>query len=392
MVATRGQPHAAGRVGRRTGDDRLGEPQPRRLGQPPLGAVDLAQLAAQPDLAARDQIGRHRPAGRRRCHRQRHRQVGARLGDPHPTGDGHVHLGAPEIEPACRSSTASTWARRPPSTPWAVRRGDGALLGTTSACTSTSSGRCPSSTGATTEPGTPACRSARNSALGSGTPTRPALAHLEQAQLVGAAEPVLHRPQQAQRVVPLALEGEHRVDQVLEHPGAGEPAVLRDVAHQHDADVAALGLGHQAVGAPPHLAHRARRRGEVGVVHRLDRVDDHDRRRQVVDVGHDVRERRLGHEPQRGRGHPHALGPQRHLAGRLLGRDVQARGPVGGDGRQRLEQQRRLAHAGLAAQHRDRPRNEPAARAPGRARRRPSAPARWRRRSPRRWGWAPSAA
>jgi hypothetical protein len=55
-----------------------------------------------------------------------------------------------------------------------VRRGAGAVLGTTSACTSTSSGRQPSSTGATTEPGTPGWRSARNNALGSGTPTRPA--------------------------------------------------------------------------------------------------------------------------------------------------------------------------------------------------------------------------
>ncbi len=55
-----------------------------------------------------------------------------------------------------------------------MRRGVGAVLGTTSACTSTSSGRWPSSTGATTDPGTPGWRSARNSALGSGTPTSPA--------------------------------------------------------------------------------------------------------------------------------------------------------------------------------------------------------------------------
>ena len=44
----------------------------------------------------------------------------------------------------------------------------------TSACTSTSSGRAPSTTGATTEPGAPAQRSARNSADGSGTPSSPA--------------------------------------------------------------------------------------------------------------------------------------------------------------------------------------------------------------------------
>ena len=130
------------------------KPEPRRLGQAPLGAVDLAQLAAQADLAARHQVGR-RPAGPSpttpppapspgrppaRCTRT-------------PPATATWTSARPSVEPARRSSTARTWARRPLSTPWAVRRGDGAWLGTTSAWTSTSSGRCPSSTGTTTEPG-----------------------------------------------------------------------------------------------------------------------------------------------------------------------------------------------------------------------------------------------
>ena len=49
----------------------------------------------------------------------------------------------------------------------------GAGVSTTSACTSTHSGRAPSSTGATTEPEPPARRSARNSALGSATGCSP---------------------------------------------------------------------------------------------------------------------------------------------------------------------------------------------------------------------------
>ena len=67
-----------------------------------------------------------------------------------------------------------------------------------------------------------AWRSARNSADGSGTGSRPVVGHLEQAEVVGGAEAVLDRTQQPERVVTVALERQHRVDEVLEHPGPGE--------------------------------------------------------------------------------------------------------------------------------------------------------------------------
>ena len=86
--------------------------------------------------------------------------------------------------------------------------------------------------------GTPPRRSARNSAARVGHADEAALGHLEQPELVGGAEPVLHRAQQPEGVVPVALEREHGVDDVLEHPGAGERAVLGDVADEHRGDAA----------------------------------------------------------------------------------------------------------------------------------------------------------
>ena len=59
-------------------------------------------------------------------------------------------------------------------------------------------------------------RSARNSCDGLGTGRRPRAGHLEHAELADGAEPVLHGAHDAVRVVPLALEVEHRVDDVLE--------------------------------------------------------------------------------------------------------------------------------------------------------------------------------
>ena len=50
--------------------DRPREPEPRRLGQPAPGVGDLAQLAAEPDLAEHDEIGGHRPARERRWRRR----------------------------------------------------------------------------------------------------------------------------------------------------------------------------------------------------------------------------------------------------------------------------------------------------------------------------------
>ena len=88
--------------------------------------------------------------------------------------------------------------------------------------------------------------------------------HLEDAQLVGRAEPVLGRSQDAVRVVALALELEHTVDQVLEHARAGDRTVLRHVTdeyHRHAVLLARPAAGvrpPRAPGRPSPVPSRAR--------------------------------------------------------------------------------------------------------------------------------------
>ncbi len=72
-----------------------------------------------------------------------------------------------------RSSTASTMATRAASSPLTARRGAGRLVGATSACSSPSSGRLPSTTTVTAVPATPVSRWVRNRPEGSGTPMMP---------------------------------------------------------------------------------------------------------------------------------------------------------------------------------------------------------------------------
>ena len=74
---------------------------------------------------------------------------------------------------------------------------------------------------------------------------QPGLGHLEDADLLGGPESVLGRPQETQRGVPLALEVEDGVDEVLEGLRAGDGAVLGHVADQDDRDPIALRELHE---------------------------------------------------------------------------------------------------------------------------------------------------
>ena len=144
----------------------------------------------------------------------------------------------------------------------------------TSACTSTSIGREPSRQHNTAEPGVAVGRSARNSADGLGTGRRPAPVISKTPSSLIGAKAVLHRADDAMRVMPLAFEVEHRVDDVLERLRAGEVAVLRDVADQERRDVVALRGEQELRRRFAHLADAAGRRLELQREHRLHRIDD----------------------------------------------------------------------------------------------------------------------
>ena len=121
--------------------------------------------------------------------------------------------------------------------------------------------------------------SLRKSAEGSATPSagrRPG--HLEDPELVGGAEAVLGGAQRAVEAVAVALELQHRVDHVLQHPGAGDRALLGDVADEEDGGAGVLGQAQEAARRLAHLAHAARRRRERVAVERLHGVDDDERR------------------------------------------------------------------------------------------------------------------
>ena len=107
------------------------------------------------------------------------------------------------------------------------------MLVLTRACTSTRIGRDPSTQHSTADPGVPDARSERNNFDGLATGRRPVSGHFENAELADRAKSILHSADHAMRVMTLALEIQHGINDVLEHLGARQTSVLRDVTHQN---------------------------------------------------------------------------------------------------------------------------------------------------------------
>ena len=72
----------------------------------------------------------------------------------------------------------------------------------------------------------------------------------------------------------VSLEGEHRIHKVFQHLWAGQHAFLGDVTHQQQGNVQAFGQPLQRRRTFPHLTDRPRSTGEIGVMQRLNAVDD----------------------------------------------------------------------------------------------------------------------
>ncbi len=166
----------------------------------------------------------------------------------------------------------------------------------------------------------------------------------------------------------LALELQHDVDEVFEHPRAGDRAVFGHVADQHGGDAALFGDRDQCGCHLAHLRHATRRAVDVGDRHGLNRVDDQQRGIDVVEVLQDGPDVGFGREEQVRRECLDAPGPKPHLRGRLFAGDVERAGDVGcaktGELRRDVEYQGRLADARFAGEQHDDARDQTAAEHP----------------------------
>ena len=100
------------------------------------------------------------------------------------------------------------------------------------------------------------------------------IAHLEDADLVGGAKAVLDRAQDAELMPALALEIEHGIDHVLEHPRPGDDALFGHVADENQDETTPLRQPDQFLRRGADLTDCTGRAVQGVEIHRLDRIDD----------------------------------------------------------------------------------------------------------------------
>ncbi len=113
----------------------------------------------------------------------------------------------------------------------------------------------------------------------------------------------------------IALEIEHRVDDVLEHARPGDGAFLGHVSDDEQRRAGALGVARELRRALAYLRHRAGRRLQCFGPHRLDRVDHGDTRPRRLQRREDALELGLGEQAQAFHGQREAPGAQGDLVG-----------------------------------------------------------------------------
>ena len=256
-----------------------------------------------------------------------------------------------------------------PSRPTATRRGLDSGDASTSACTSTSSGRVPSRVTITQLPGCGALAPDRKIADGFGTSRRPLSPIANTPSSLTAPKRFLNARSTRKRDAGLALEIQHRIDHVLEHARAGDAAFLGDVADQEHRGAGFLGVAHQPRRALAHLADRAGRGGERA---RSTRSGS-SRRRSAAAASPTACSRMRSTQVSASACRSSSGRPRRTARPATWASDsspvTYSPGSRRRHLRQRLQQQRRLADAGIAADQHHRTLRPGRRRARGRTRR-----------------------
>ncbi len=264
------------------------EAEARRLGEAPLGLSDLTDLTAEPDLADDDRRSGQRALGACARDREGDREIDTRLGDTHSAGDAGIHVGAADRDagPLLEHREEQREARGVEPGRRAARH---RRLRGRNECLHLDEQRP-----ASLEHGGDHRARDVGPTIGEeqrrrvGDVGEPVAAHLEHTELARRAEPVLHRTQEAQPVMPVAVEREHGVDHVLEGARAGERALLGDMTDEQRGHGARLREGDECGRAVANLRDRAGNAREGGVGDGLDRVDGQHIGFHLLDMGHDL--------------------------------------------------------------------------------------------------------
>ena len=182
--------------------------------------------------------------------------------------------------------------------------------------------------------------------------------HFEHADLVGRAEAVLDRTQDAELVAAFAFEIEDGVHHVFHHARPRDLAFLGDMPDKDDGNPPTLGKGHQFMGGGTDLGHGAGRGVDGVEPHGLDRINHGQMRAFGIQRGQDVAQRGFRAKRHGGIGQAQTLGPHADLGRRLFARDVEAFQTPAGETGGGLQQEGGFPDAGVAPDEDGRGRDE----------------------------------
>ena len=185
------------------------------------------------------------------------------------------------------------------------------------------------------------------------------IAHLKHADLIGRAETILHRAQQAQPCVPVALKIQHRIHDMLQHARAGNRPILGHMPDDEHGGSVLLGISGEHGRGGAHLRHAAGRTLRFLAGHGLDGVDDQVIALLRLCLLERVFQRRVAQQ-QHIVLHPQPIGPELELRRAFLARNVQY-AALAGEAIGRLHEQRRFADARVAAEQHHHAREQTAA-------------------------------
>ena len=333
----------------------------RGFGDPPLRLPGRPQLPGEADLAEHRGVARQRDAAFGGGHCESHGQIGRRFFDAHPADYVNKNVGTCQSEAAVTAEDGHDHGQTVAIETGRQAARQGQIGGVDQRLYLDEKAARAFDRDVHARAGRAALGEEDGGRVGDGL--EPALAHLEDSELVRGAEAVLDGAQQAEEAVAVALELQHGVDHVLEHPRSGDGAVFGDVPDQEHGGAALFGQAQEPRGRLAHLTDAAGRRREVVAVEGLHRVDHDQRRAALLEHLEDRLELGLGQHLDDARGGADALGPHLDLGRRLLAADEHDRAVAAGgaDRVEHLQQQRGLADPGLAADEHERARDDAAA-------------------------------
>src|SRR6266581_1497271 len=299
--------------------------QSLRLGEPALYAGHPPDLASEPYLADDHNSRRDADVVYRAGQRHREREVHRWFGEPYAANGGRINVTAPDLY----TSALRKHGEDHPE-PGAIEAGSDPPrhvqhAGGNERLHLSEQRPAPFERDGDARAWDRVGSAGQEQAAWVGQADEPELAQLEAAKLVSRAEPVLYRTHHPQPAVPVALEMQHHVHQVLQRSRSGDRTFLGHVADEHGGQTALFGDVDQRGRDLAHLRHASGRAVDALGRDGLYGIDDQQFRLDLLDLADDRGEPCLGGEVEVRRDRADPVGARPNLCGGLFGRHIQDR-------------------------------------------------------------------